>query len=95
MDLPSWSRLDDKDISNESYTAFNEQVMVMGMGRIKFRSIDGRTVERNPIEEYIEFYNGLEITTHRQWQRINIIETVNALKNREWSFLTVAFPVLL
>lgn len=79
---------DDKDISTE-YTALMSKVMSNGNGRIKFpinEPADGR--KKSQIEEYIEFYNGAGVQ-HMALATDNIIETVNALRNRGVEFLTV------
>jgi 4-hydroxyphenylpyruvate dioxygenase len=79
---------DDKDISTE-YTALMSKVMSNGNGRIKFpinEPADGK--KKSQIEEYIDFYNGAGVQ-HIALATDNIIETVNALKNRGVEFLTV------
>jgi 4-hydroxyphenylpyruvate dioxygenase len=79
---------DDKDISTE-YTALMSKVMSNGNGRIKFpinEPADGK--KKSQIEEYIDFYNGAGVQ-HMALATDNIIETVNALKNRGVEFLTV------
>jgi 4-hydroxyphenylpyruvate dioxygenase len=79
---------DDKDISTE-YTALMSKVMSNGNGRIKFpinEPADGK--KKSQIEEYIDFYNGAGVQ-HIALTTDNIIETVNALKNRGVEFLTV------
>jgi 4-hydroxyphenylpyruvate dioxygenase len=79
---------DDKDISTE-YTALMSKVVQGGGGRIKFpinEPAKGR--RRSQIEEYLQFYGGAGVQ-HIALATGNIIETVQALRQNDVSFLRV------
>lgn len=79
---------DDKDISTE-YTALMSKVVQDGNGRIKFplnEPAEGR--KKSQIEEYLEFYGGPGVQ-HIALSTDNIIETVQAMRANDVSFLTV------
>ena len=79
---------DDNDISTE-YTALMSKVMSNGNGRIKFpinEPAEGR--KKSQIEEYIDFYNGAGVQ-HIAVATDNILETVQALRDRGVEFLKV------
>lgn len=79
---------DDKDISTE-YSALMSKVVTGGRGRIKFplnEPADGR--RKSQIEEYLEYYGGPGVQ-HIALATDNIIETVQALRQNDVSFLTV------
>jgi 4-hydroxyphenylpyruvate dioxygenase len=75
-----------EDISTE-YSALMSKVMSDGEGKIKFpinEPAEGR--RKSQIEEYIEFYNGAG-AQHVALATSNIVETVEALKERGVLFL--------
>ena len=79
---------DDKDISTE-YSALMSKVVQGGRGRIKFplnEPAEGR--KKSQIEEYLEFYGGPGVQ-HIALATENIIETVQALRYNDVSFLSV------
>jgi 4-hydroxyphenylpyruvate dioxygenase len=79
---------DDKDISTE-YTALMSKVVQGGGGRIKFpinEPAQGR--RRSQIDEYLDFYNGPGVQ-HIAMATGNIIDTVQAMRHNDVSFLTV------
>jgi 4-hydroxyphenylpyruvate dioxygenase len=79
---------DDKDISTE-YTALMSKVVQGGRGRIKFpinEPAKGR--RRSQIDEYLEFYHGPGVQ-HIALATDHIIETVQALRHNDVSFLRV------
>src|SRR6188508_1125235 len=77
---------DDKDISTE-YSALMSKVMANGNGRVKFplnEPAEGR--RKSQIEEYLDFYGGPGVQ-HVALASANIVETVEALKERGVLFL--------
>lgn len=79
---------DDKDISTE-YSALMSKVVQGGNGRIKFpinEPAEGR--RKSQIEEYLEFYGGPGVQ-HIAMETDDIIETVQALRHNDCSFLRV------
>ena len=79
---------DDKDISTE-YSALMSKVVSGGRGRIKFplnEPAEGR--RKSQIEEYLEYYGGPGVQ-HIALATDNIIETVQALRHNDVSFLSV------
>jgi 4-hydroxyphenylpyruvate dioxygenase len=76
----------DDDISTE-YSALMSKVMADGEGKIKFpinEPAEGK--RKSQIEEYIEFYGGAG-AQHIALASTNIVETVEALKERGMIFL--------
>ena len=76
----------DEDISTE-YSALMSKVMADGEGKIKFpinEPAEGK--RKSQIEEYIEFYGGAG-AQHIALATTNIVETVEALKERGLIFL--------
>ncbi len=76
----------DEDIATE-YSALMSKVMADGEGKIKFpinEPAEGK--RKSQIEEYIEFYNGAG-AQHIAMATTNIVETVEALKERGMVFL--------
>jgi 4-hydroxyphenylpyruvate dioxygenase len=76
----------DEDISTE-YSALMSKVMADGEGKIKFpinEPAEGK--RKSQIEEYIEFYGGAG-AQHVALASNNIVETVEALKERGMLFL--------
>jgi 4-hydroxyphenylpyruvate dioxygenase len=76
----------DEDISTE-YSALMSKVMADGEGKIKFpinEPAEGK--RKSQIEEYIEFYGGAG-AQHVALASTNIVETVEALKERGMLFL--------
>jgi 4-hydroxyphenylpyruvate dioxygenase len=76
----------DDDISTE-YSALMSKVMADGEGKIKFpinEPAEGK--RKSQIEEYIEFYGGAG-AQHIALASTNIVETVEALKERGMLFL--------
>ena len=76
----------DEDISTE-YSALMSKVMADGEGKIKFpinEPAEGK--RKSQIEEYIEFYGGAG-AQHIALATNNIVETVEALKERGMLFL--------
>jgi len=76
----------DEDISTE-YSALMSKVMADGEGKIKFpinEPAEGK--RKSQIEEYIEFYGGAG-AQHIALASTNIVETVEALKERGMLFL--------
>jgi 4-hydroxyphenylpyruvate dioxygenase len=76
----------DEDISTE-YSALMSKVMADGEGKIKFpinEPAEGK--RKSQIEEYIEFYGGAG-AQHVALATNNIVETVEALKERGMLFL--------
>jgi 4-hydroxyphenylpyruvate dioxygenase len=79
---------DDKDISTE-YTALMSKVMSNGNGRIKFPINEPAAGKRkSQVEEYLDFY-GTAGVQHIAVATDNILETVNALRERGVDFLHV------
>jgi 4-hydroxyphenylpyruvate dioxygenase len=79
---------DDKDISTE-YSALMSKVVSGGRGRIKFplnEPAEGR--KKSQIEEYLDYYGGPGVQ-HIALATDNIIETVQALRHNDVSFLSV------
>jgi 4-hydroxyphenylpyruvate dioxygenase len=79
---------DDKDISTE-YSALMSKVMSNGNGFVKFpinEPASGK--KKSQVDEYLEFYNG-EGCQHVALATSNIVETVNALRDRGVEFLSV------
>ena len=76
----------DKDISTE-YSALMSKVLTDGEGRIKFpinEPAEGK--RKSQIEEYLEYYGGPGVQ-HIALASENIVETVDALKDRGILFL--------
>jgi 4-hydroxyphenylpyruvate dioxygenase len=76
----------DEDISTE-YSALMSKVMADGEGKIKFpinEPAEGK--RKSQIEEYIEFYGGAGVQ-HIALASTNIVQTVEALKERGTLFL--------
>ncbi len=76
----------DEDISTE-YSALMSKVMADGEGKIKFpinEPAEGK--RKSQIEEYIEFYGGAG-AQHIALATTNIVEAVEALKERGMTFL--------
>jgi 4-hydroxyphenylpyruvate dioxygenase len=76
----------DEDISTE-YSALMSKVMSDGEGKIKFpinEPAEGK--RKSQIEEYLEFYGGPGVQ-HVAMTTSNIVETVEALKERGIGFL--------
>jgi 4-hydroxyphenylpyruvate dioxygenase len=76
----------DEDISTE-YSALMSKVMSDGQGKIKFpinEPAEGK--RKSQIEEYLEFYGGPGVQ-HVAMTTSNIVETVEALKERGVGFL--------
>jgi 4-hydroxyphenylpyruvate dioxygenase len=79
---------DDKDISTE-YSALMSKVVQNGTGRIKFPINEpARARRRSQIEEYLQYYGGPGVQ-HVAMATGNIIETVNAMRHNDVSFLRV------
>jgi len=79
---------DDKDISTE-YSALMSKVVQNGTGRIKFPINEpARGKRRSQIEEYLQFYGGAGVQ-HIAMATGNIIETVQAMRHNDVSFLRV------
>src|SRR5262249_20188271 len=79
---------DDKDISTE-YSALMSKVVQNGTGRIKFPINEpGRGRRRAQMEEYLEFYGGPGVQ-HIAMATGDIIETVQAMRLNDVSFLRV------
>jgi 4-hydroxyphenylpyruvate dioxygenase len=79
---------DDKDISTE-YSALMSKVVQSGSGRIKFpinEPAQGR--RKSQIDEYLDFYHGPGVQ-HIAMATGNIVETVNAMRHNDVSFLMV------
>ena len=79
---------DDKDISTE-YSALMSKVVSNGTERIKFPINEpAKAKRRSQIEEYLNFYHGPGVQ-HIALSTGNIIETVQALRANDVSFLRV------
>ena len=79
---------DDKDISTE-YTALMSKVMSNGNGRIKFPINEPAAgLKKSQVDEYLEFYEGAGVQ-HIAVATDNIIETVQAMRERGVEFLRV------
>jgi 4-hydroxyphenylpyruvate dioxygenase len=79
---------DDKDISTE-YSALMSKVVQNGTGRIKFPINEpARGKRKSQIEEYLQFYGGAGVQ-HVAMATGNIIETVQAMRHNDVSFLRV------
>jgi 4-hydroxyphenylpyruvate dioxygenase len=79
---------DDKDISTE-YSALMSKVVQSGTGRIKFPINEPAPGKRkSQIEEYLQFYGGAGVQ-HIAMATGNIIETVQAMRDNDVSFLRV------
>jgi len=79
---------DDKDISTD-YTALMSKVMANSNMRIKFPINEPAAgKKKSQIEEYIDFYRGPGVQ-HVAMATDNIVETVNALRDRGVEFLKV------
>ena len=79
---------DDKDISTE-YSALMSKVVQNGTGRIKFPINEpAQARRRSQIEEYLQYYGGPGVQ-HIAMATGNIIETVNAMRHNDVSFLRV------
>lgn len=79
---------DDKDISTE-YSALMSKVVGNGTERIKFPINEpAKSKRRSQIEEYLNFYHGPGVQ-HIALSTGNIIETVQALRANDVSFLRV------
>jgi 4-hydroxyphenylpyruvate dioxygenase len=79
---------DDKDISTE-YTALMSKVVQGGHGRIKFPINEpAKGKRRSQIDEYLQFYGGPGVQ-HIAMATGDIIETVQALRHNDVSFLRV------
>lgn len=79
---------DDKTISTE-YSALMSKVMANGNGRIKFPINEpARGKKKSQIEEYLEFYQGPGVQ-HLALACCEIVQTVQALKDRGLEFLRV------
>jgi 4-hydroxyphenylpyruvate dioxygenase len=79
---------DDKDISTE-YSALMSKVVQNGTGRIKFPINEpAPSRRRSQIEEYLQFYGGPGVQ-HIAMATGNIIETVQAMRHNDVSFLRV------
>jgi 4-hydroxyphenylpyruvate dioxygenase len=79
---------DDKDISTE-YTALMSKVMANSNMRIKFPINEPAAgKKKSQVEEYIDFYGGPGVQ-HVAMATDNIVETVNALRDRGVEFLQV------
>lgn len=79
---------DDKDISTE-YSALMSKVVQGGHGRIKFPINEpAKGKRRSQIEEYIDFYGGAGVQ-HVALATGDIIQTVQALRANDVSFLRV------
>jgi 4-hydroxyphenylpyruvate dioxygenase len=79
---------DDKDISTD-YSALMSKVVQNGSGRIKFPINEpARGRRRSQIDEYLQFYSGPGVQ-HIAMATGNIIETVQAMRHNDVSFLRV------
>ena len=79
---------DDKDISTE-YSALMSKVVHNGTGRITFPINEpARGKRKSQIEEYLQFYGGAGVQ-HIAMATGNIIETVQAMRHNDVSFLRV------
>ena len=79
---------DDKDISTE-YSALMSKVVQNGTGRIKFPINEpAKARRRSQIEEYLQFYGGPGVQ-HIAMATGNIIDTVQAMRHNDVSFLRV------
>jgi len=79
---------DDKDISTE-YSALMSKVVQNGTGRIKFPINEpAKARRRSQIEEYLQFHGGPGVQ-HIAMATGNIIETVDAMRRNDVSFLRV------
>ncbi len=79
---------DDKDISTE-YSALMSKVVQGGHGRIKFPINEpAKAKRRSQIEEYLDFYGGPGVQ-HIALATDDIIDTVQALRHNDVSFLRV------
>jgi 4-hydroxyphenylpyruvate dioxygenase len=79
---------DDKDISTE-YSALMSKVVQNGTGRIKFPINEpAKARRRSQIEEYLQFHGGPGVQ-HIAMATGNIIETVQAMRHNDVSFLRV------
>lgn len=79
---------DDKDISTE-YSALMSKVVQNGSGRIKFPINEpAHGKRRSQIEEYLQFYGGPGVQ-HIALSTGNIIETVQAMRANDCTFLRV------
>ncbi len=79
---------DDKDISTE-YSALMSKVVQNGTGRIKFPINEpAKARRRSQIEEYLQFYGGPGVQ-HIAMAAGNIIESVDAMRHNDVSFLRV------
>jgi 4-hydroxyphenylpyruvate dioxygenase len=79
---------DDKDISTE-YSALMSKVVQGGHGRIKFPINEpAKARRRSQIEEYLQFYGGPGVQ-HIALATGDIVQTVQALRHNDVSFLRV------
>lgn len=79
---------DDKDISTE-YSALMSKVVQSGTGRIKFPINEpAKARRRSQIEEYLQFYGGPGVQ-HIAMATGNIVESVEAMRRNDVSFLRV------
>lgn len=79
---------DDKDISTE-YSALMSKVVENGTGRIKFPINEpAKAKRRSQIDEFLQFYGGPGVQ-HIAMATDNIIETVEAMRKNDVSFLRV------
>jgi len=79
---------DDKDISTE-YTALMSKVVQNGSGRVKFPINEpAKAKRRSQIDEYLQFYGGAGVQ-HIALATDNIIQTVQAMRANDVSFLRV------
>ncbi len=79
---------DDSDISTE-YSALMSKVVQNGTGRIKFPINEpAKGKRRSQIEEYLHYYGGPGVQ-HIAMSTGNIIETVQAMRENDVSFLRV------
>jgi 4-hydroxyphenylpyruvate dioxygenase len=79
---------DDKDISTE-HSALMSKVVQNGTGRIKFPINEpAKARKRSQIEEYLTYYGGPGVQ-HIAMATGNIIETVQAMRHNDVSFLRV------
>jgi len=79
---------DDTDISTE-YSALMSKVMSNGNGMVKFpinEPAEGK--KKSQVEEYLEFFNG-EGVQHVALATNNIVDSVNALRQRGVEFLKI------
>jgi 4-hydroxyphenylpyruvate dioxygenase len=79
---------DDMDISTE-YSALMSKVVQDGRGRIKFPINEpAKARQRSQIDEYLQYYGGPGVQ-HIAMATANIIETVDAMRYNDVSFLRV------